>query len=190
LEWYTKAADQGDLYGMFNLGNMHERGRGVKEINMVAARALYEKCAAAGHEGAQSALARLALREARAGNDEIAKGKAEKAVLEAMQAASDSGKFDRGGGNSLSSANIAATLAATKLSRTCDACGKTEAQANAEASKLRFCSICLLAKYCSEACRAAAEPAHEAACLEAHAAREGEAAGGEEGGSGAGPSSA
>ena len=64
-----------------------------------------------------------------------------------MQVASDSGMFDRAGGDgALASANIAETLAATKLERTCDACGKTEEEANEEKSKLRFCGNCRLAK--------------------------------------------
>ena len=88
----------------------------------------------------------------------------------------------------------AACRESTRLSQVCDACGKTELEANAESSKLRFCNICLLARYCSEECRAAAEPAHKAACLAAHIKRKGKGKaaaaneGGEAGGSGAGPS--
>ena len=46
-------------------------------------------------------------------------------------------------------------------------CGGVQAASD----KLRCCNQCLLTKYCSEACRQAAEPAHKAACEVEMAAR-------------------
>ena len=79
--------------------------------------------------------ARLArLREHTAGRAarEKAAAAASKAVLEP--------------GNLYDPAEVAAKFEATKLERICDACGKTEAQANAEKSKLRHCTDCKMAK--------------------------------------------
>ena len=69
-------------------------------------------------------------------------------------------------------AEVEATLKDINLNRTCDFCNKSEATCNAYDNKLRYCNQCLLTKYCSEECRAAAEPAHKAACLREVAARE------------------
>jgi len=75
-------------------------------------------------------------------------------------------------GNVSNVAEVEANMVNLKLSRTCDFCKKSEATCNAYDNKLRYCSQCLLTKYCSEQCRAAAEPAHKAACLVEVAARE------------------
>ena len=76
------------------------------------------------------------------------------------------------------------------LDRTCDFCKKSEAECQAASDKLRYCNQCFLTKYCSEQCRAAAEPAHKAACLVEVAARKARKGKGKATSSdGAGPSS-
>ena len=167
VEWYQRAVTGGNAGAMNNLACMLYDGRGCQRDD-AAAVALYEQAAALGCEAAQSCLAQRALRVARAGDDEIAKGKAEKAAVVANKAVLESGTLSN-------PTEVAADFDSLKLERICDACGKTEAQANAENDKLRYCGFCKLAKYCSAKCSGAAWPKHQKACLEARAEREAKA---------------
>jgi TPR repeat protein len=55
VDWFRKAADAGDLDGIYNLGLMYEEGKGVK-IDLPHAVDLYDKAAQAGHGDAMCRL--------------------------------------------------------------------------------------------------------------------------------------
>ncbi len=59
MQWYQKAADQGDATGQYFLGFMYEAGLGVTK-NEVEAAQWYRKAAEQGDKMAKEALERLA----------------------------------------------------------------------------------------------------------------------------------
>ena len=58
LEWYTKAAEQGDATAQYNLGACYEYGEGVEQ-DMEKAVELYRKAAEQGDADAVAAALRL-----------------------------------------------------------------------------------------------------------------------------------
>jgi TPR repeat protein len=58
VEWYQKAAEQGDAIAQYNLGISYKEGQGVKKDKNKAAEWL-SKAAAQGDEDAQKALQEL-----------------------------------------------------------------------------------------------------------------------------------
>ena len=57
-KWYRRAADQGDIIAVFNLGGLNENGRGVPQDYAEAVR-LYQIAADAGNADAQYNLGRM-----------------------------------------------------------------------------------------------------------------------------------
>ena len=55
VEWYRKAAEQGDASAQNNLGWMYQKGRGVEQ-NLSKAREWCQKAAAQGYERAKTNL--------------------------------------------------------------------------------------------------------------------------------------
>lgn len=53
--WYSQAAEKGEVWAQYYLGNMYRNGLGV-ERNIKKARALYQKASEQGHLGAVRAL--------------------------------------------------------------------------------------------------------------------------------------
>jgi uncharacterized protein len=58
MEWYRKAADQGNAYAQYNIGRLYDNGWGV-EKDYTKALAWYQKAADEGDEDAKAALTRL-----------------------------------------------------------------------------------------------------------------------------------
>ena len=59
VEWWTRAAEEGDAIPQLRLGEAYEAGRGV-ERDLERAREWYARAAAAGNQRAREALERLA----------------------------------------------------------------------------------------------------------------------------------
>jgi hypothetical protein len=59
VNWYRKAAEQGNAMAQYNLGNMYARGDGVPE-NFVKAYSWYSLAAAQGHKKAQDRKSKIA----------------------------------------------------------------------------------------------------------------------------------
>ena len=55
IEWYEKAAEQGDAEAQYNLGNMYYHGHGV-DVNHKKAVEWFKKAAEQGHRRAQIVL--------------------------------------------------------------------------------------------------------------------------------------
>ena len=58
VEWYRKAADQGNAAAQYNLGNMYSWGKGVEQSNEKAAE-WYRKAADQGDPDAKKRLSEL-----------------------------------------------------------------------------------------------------------------------------------
>ena len=58
MEWYRKAADQGNMYGEFNIGLLYEFGYGVTK-NLDEAAEWYRRAANRGMERAKTKLQEL-----------------------------------------------------------------------------------------------------------------------------------
>ena len=58
MEWYRKAADQGNMYGEFNIGLLYEFGYGVTK-NLDEAAKWYRRAANRGMERAKTKLKEL-----------------------------------------------------------------------------------------------------------------------------------
>lgn len=58
FELYKLAADQGDPWGMVNLGEMYEGGKGVPQ-DLTRANELFERAAATGDEEAEKKLTEI-----------------------------------------------------------------------------------------------------------------------------------
>ena len=58
MEWYRKAADQGNMYGEFNIGLLYEFGYGVTK-NLDEAAKWYRRAANQGMERAKTKLKEL-----------------------------------------------------------------------------------------------------------------------------------
>ena len=59
IEWYERAAAQGEAMALFNLGSLYRKGYGVRE-NPAKARELYPQAAAKGNRPARQVLKRMA----------------------------------------------------------------------------------------------------------------------------------
>ena len=59
IAWFQKAADQGNLWAMRNLGNLYEKGLGVAK-DCKTATAWYAKAAVSNHTDAKTLLSALA----------------------------------------------------------------------------------------------------------------------------------
>ena len=58
VKWYRKSAEQGYMYGQYNLGDCYENGKGVTQDYAEAAK-WYKKAADQGHTGAKKGLERM-----------------------------------------------------------------------------------------------------------------------------------
>ena len=59
--WYQKAAEQGNVYGQYNMGRFYDLGQGVPQ-NRALAIEWYQKAAAQGHGAARERLAELGVK--------------------------------------------------------------------------------------------------------------------------------